>query len=92
MKLGGWNGKDIIGLWIFIVILASTSALLSYTIFSHTDQHILSGALAMSTGAILAMIADIMLPEVFSETGEYTSLLMAIGFLISFTLSQLKFH
>ena len=91
MKLGGWNGKNIMGLWISVLILAFTSAMLSYIIFSHTDQHILSGALAMSAGAILAMIADTMLPEAFSETREYTGLLMAIGFLISFTLSQLKF-
>lgn len=91
MKLGGWYGKDILGMWIFVLILTSTSAMISYIVFSNTDHYILSGALAMTSGGIIAMIADTMLPEAFSEMQEFTGLFMAMGFLISFILSHLSF-
>lgn len=92
MKLGGWNGKDVLGLWIFVLILTSTSAMLSYIIFSHTDYYILSIVLSVTAGAIIAMIADTMLPEAFSEMQEFTGFFMAMGFLISFILSHLTVH
>ena len=92
MRLGGWSGRQIVGIWIFVIIITAISAMLSYIIFSHTDKHILAGALGVSAGALLAMIADTMLPEAFNEMQEWTGLLMAMGFLMSFVLSHLAFH
>lgn len=92
MRLGGWNGKDIMGIWILVIILTAISAMLSYIIFSNTDKHILAGALGVAAGALLAMIADTMLPEAFDEMHEWTGLVMALGFLLSFILSHMKLH
>lgn len=92
MRLGGWNGKDIMGIWILVIILTAISAMLSYIIFSHTDKHILAGALGVASGALLAMIADTMLPEAYDEMQEWTGLIMALGFLLSFILSHMKLH
>lgn len=89
MKLGKWTLKSIISLWGFITILSSASAMLSYIILSNTDQHILALALGMSAGAIISMIADIILPESFKETREFTGIIMSLGFLASFILSHL---
>ncbi|MCL2687202.1 MAG: ZIP family metal transporter [Methanobrevibacter sp.] len=92
MKLGGWSGKEILGIWVFVIILTAVSAMSSYIVFSHTDQHILAGALGVAAGSLLAMIADTMLPEAYSEMHEWTGFLMAMGFLMSFILSHLAFH
>ena len=92
MRLGGWKGKNIIGIWILVIALTAISAMLSYIIFSHTDKHILAGALGVASGALLAMIADTMLPEAFNEMHEWTGLVMALGFLLSFILSHMKLH
>ena len=88
MKLGKWGKKSIFGVWIFVILLAPLCAMLSYNIFSSTDHQIIAIALGISAGAIISMIADIMLPQSFNETQEYTGVLMALGFLISFVLSQ----
>lgn len=92
MKIGGWKSKSVLGMWVSVVILTGVSAMLSYIIFSFTDQHILSGALSVSAGGILAMLSSTMLPEAFKETKEYTGLILAMGFLLSFILSHLAVH
>lgn len=89
MKLGNWSKKLIFGVWIFVILLSFISAMLAYIIFSNTDQHILSLALGISAGAILSIIADLLLPEAFNETKEFTGTLLALGFLLSFILSHL---
>jgi ZIP family zinc transporter len=90
MKLGGWSQKSIFLVWISVIILTAISAMSGYSIFSHTDHHILSGALAIAAGALLSMIADVMLPEAYIETHEFTGLIMSIGFLLSFVLSHIS--
>ncbi|WP_409199807.1 ZIP family metal transporter [Methanobrevibacter sp. DSM 116169] len=89
MKLANWKRKNIIGVWILVTILATIASALSFIIFSSTDYFILSIALGISAGALISMIADVMLPEAFKETHELTGILMALGFLTSFILSHL---
>lgn len=89
MKLGGWSGKSIFKVWTFILLLSAFSTLFSYSVFSHTDHHILSGALGVAAGALIAIIADVLLPDAYNETHEFTGFLMALGVLLSFILSHL---
>ncbi|WP_067092081.1 ZIP family metal transporter [Methanobrevibacter curvatus] len=89
MKLSGWRKKSIFSVWIFVTIITGISAMLGYIIFSQTDHHILSFALAMAAGALISMIADVLLPESYKITHEFTGLFMALGFLLSFILSHL---
>jgi len=92
MKLGGWKAKEIFKIWTLVILLTTTSAMLSYIIFSHTDKHLLSAVLAMAAGGFIAMIADTLLPEAYDEMQELTGLIMGIGFLISFVLSHLTMY
>jgi ZIP family zinc transporter len=88
MKLGKWGKKSIFHVWILVVLLSPICAMLGYIIFSNTDHHILSLALGISSGAIISMIADTMLPQAFNETQEFTGTIMGLGFLTSFILSH----
>jgi ZIP family zinc transporter len=44
---------------------------------------------AVAAGAILAMIADTMMPEAFETAHEYAGLVTVAGFLAAFALSKL---
>jgi ZIP family zinc transporter len=43
----------------------------------------------VAAGAILAMIADTMIPEAFAKTHALTGLITTLGFLSSFAISRL---
>ncbi len=43
----------------------------------------------MAAGAILAMLADTMIPESFEEAREFTGLTTVAGFPVAFVLSKL---
>jgi ZIP family zinc transporter len=76
-------------LWFTIAIITSISSLIGYSIFSQLPKDVVAATLALASGALLTMIADTMLPEAFAETHEYTGLIMAFGFLLSFVLSNI---
>jgi len=44
---------------------------------------------AVAAGAILAMVADTMIPEAFERTHLYVGLVATFGFALSFALEQL---
>ena len=43
---------------------------------------------AVAAGAILAMVADTMIPEAFEKDGLYTGLITAFGFIAAFAISR----
>jgi zinc transporter, ZIP family len=87
MKAMGWGKRRIFGLWLVIAIITSISSLAGYSIFSQFPPDVNAATLALASGALLTMIADTMLPEAFLETHQYTGLIMALGFLLSFILA-----
>ncbi len=87
MKAMGWSKRRIFGLWFSIALITAISSLAGYSIFSQFPPDVNAATLALASGALLTMIADTMLPEAFLETHEYTGLIMALGFLLSFILS-----
>jgi zinc transporter, ZIP family len=88
MKKMGWQKRKIFGLWLFIAIVSGVSSLAGYSIFSHFPPDVNAATLALASGALLTMIADTMLPEAFSKTHEYTGLIVAFGFILSFILAM----
>jgi ZIP family zinc transporter len=89
MKAMGWKKRSIFGLWFTIAIITGLSSLAGYSIFSHFPPDVNAATLALASGALLTMIADTMLPEAFQETHEFTGLIMSLGFLLAFVLSQM---
>ena len=45
---------------------------------------------AVAAGAILAMLADTMIPEAFAEAHEFAGLITVCGFLLAFVLTKLS--
>lgn len=88
MKRSGRSAFYIFSLWVGIAVILGFSAFLGYVVFSQLSPQIISVTIALAAGAILAMIADTMIPEAYEKTLDYTGLITVIGFIISFILSK----
>jgi ZIP family zinc transporter len=88
MKNMGWGKRSIFGLWLIIAIISGVASLAGYSVFSKFPPDVNAATLALASGALLTMTADTMLPEAFSKTHEYTGLIVALGFILSFVLSM----
>lgn len=88
MKHMGWSKKSIFGLWLIIAIISGVASLAGYSVFSQFPPDVNAATLALASGALLTMTADTMLPEAFSKTHQYTGLIVALGFILSFVLSM----
>jgi len=79
----------IFGLWGAIAAISGVAALLGFAVFSHFSAAVIAATTAVAAGAILAMLADTMIPEAFEYAHNLTGLITVAGFLIAFMLSKL---
>jgi ZIP family zinc transporter len=89
MKKAGRSAAYIFGLWTGIAVISGAAALLGYVIVGDLGAGVVAATDAVAAGAILAMIADTMIPEAFEANHDYAGLVTVIGFLIAFGLSHL---
>jgi ZIP family zinc transporter len=64
--------------------------LIGYTVFSHFSPEVIAATIAVAAGAILAMLADTMIPEAFAEAHNFSGLITVLGFLVAFILTKLE--
>ena len=64
------------------------AALVGYALLDGADPSLIAGITAVAAGAILAMLADTMIPEAFEESGSLAGLFTSLGFLTAFALSR----
>jgi ZIP family zinc transporter len=89
MRQAGRSARYVFGLWIGIALLSGGAALAGYTVFSRFSPAIIAASTATAAGAILAMLADTMIPEAFAETHDLAGLITVLGFLTSFLVTKL---
>jgi ZIP family zinc transporter len=89
MKKAGRSAAYVFGLWIAIAAISGLASLVGYTLFSGFSSDIIAATEAVAAGAILAMIADTMVPEAFEVAHDFAGLITVVGFLAAFTLSHL---
>lgn len=87
LKVAGWSLRRVVLMWSLVIVASAVSAAAGYTLLG--PSHGRTGAMvqAFAAGALLAMVADTLLPESFDVEGVYTGSLVAIGFAISLMLS-----
>jgi len=89
MKKARRSATYVFGLWTGIAVVSGLAALAGYAIFAGFSAEIIAATEAVAAGAILAMIADTMIPEAFDVAHDYAGLITATGFLVAFGLSKL---
>ncbi|MFN0073687.1 MAG: ZIP family metal transporter [Chloroflexota bacterium] len=88
MKAAGRSASYIFGVWGAIALASGLAALAGYTVFSGFSPEIIAGTTAVAAGAILAMLADTMIPEAFEGAHDFSGLITVAGFLSAFMLSK----
>lgn len=89
MKKANRSVIYVFGVWTGIAVISGVAALLGYSIFSRFSPDVIAGTTAVAAGAILAMLADTMIPEAFAEAHDFAGLITVLGFLAAFVLTKI---
>ncbi|MDX3098002.1 ZIP family zinc transporter [Streptomyces sp. ME19-03-3] len=88
MRRAGRSKSYVFGVWGAIAAASTVSAVLGYTVVGAFSPAVIAAVTAVAAGAILAMIADTMIPEAFEDAHLAIGLVTVSGFLVSFALSH----
>ncbi|MET9951743.1 ZIP family zinc transporter [Streptomyces sp. NPDC006339] len=89
MRSAGRSRTYVFALWSGIAVISGLAALAGYTLLGGASDATMAVITAVAGGAILAMIADTMVPEAYSKVHLLTGLVTVVGFLSAFALSHL---
>jgi ZIP family zinc transporter len=89
MKKAKRPARYVFGVWGGIALVSGLAALAGYAVFSHFSGEVIAATTAVAAGAILAMLADTMMPEAFEEAHDLAGLITVAGFLAAFVLTKL---
>jgi ZIP family zinc transporter len=89
LRTAGWARRRVVIMWVVVLAASAVSAALGYALLDPTQGELAALVEAFAAGALLAMVADTMLPEAFQIEGPFTGSLVAVGFAISLVLSAL---
>ena len=90
MKRAGRPATYVFGVWGVIAVVTGIAALIGYVVFSRFSDAVVGATSAVAAGAILAMLADTMIPEAVEEAHAFIGLMAVTGFLIAFVLAKVE--
>ena len=87
LKAAGWPQGRVVLMWSAVVLVSALAAAAGYALLDPASGR--TGALvqAFAAGALLAMLADTLLPEAYAVEGVFTGPLVVAGFAVSLALS-----
>lgn len=88
MRAAGRSRGYVFSLWGGIAVLSGLAAWAGFALLGGAPPVVLAVVIALAAGAILAMIADTMIPEAFEQAHLLTGVVTVVGFLLSFALSH----
>lgn len=84
----GFSKQRILLIWSSVALIVAATTVLSYLFLREIDPNILGVLESFAAGAILAMLADTMMPEAYEEGGFLIGLATVLGFLLAFIISR----
>jgi ZIP family zinc transporter len=87
MREQGRSTLQIMGLWATCAVLLTLAVLGGAAWLAESDPSVVSLPLAFAAGAVIASLADTLMPEAFEHGGPAVALSTAAGFVLSFVLS-----
>ena len=87
LKAAGWPQGRVVLMWSAVMLVSALAAAAGYAMLDPASGR--TGALveAFAGGALLAMLADTLLPEAYAVEGVFTGPLVVAGFAVSLALS-----
>lgn len=89
MKNAGRSVAYVFGVWAMIAIISGFAALAGNAVFASFSANTIAATTATAAGAILAMLADTMMPEAFESAHEFAGMITVLGFLAAFVITKL---
>lgn len=89
MKASGRSARYVFGVWGSIAASSGIAALLGFVLLAGASAGTIAFVTTIAAGAILAMLANTMIPEAFERDHALTGLLATLGFLTAFVLHDL---
>jgi zinc transporter, ZIP family len=81
------SGREVLLVWTATAVLLAVAVVVGYGALEGVDDETLSWPLGFAAGAVLASLADTLMPEAFGEGGPPVAYATALGFLASFMIS-----
>lgn len=88
MKRKGRSAAYVFSVWGGIAVASGLAGMLGSLLLADAPAELVAVITAVAAGAILAMVADTMIPEAFENTHLYAGLLATVGFLLSFAIER----
>lgn len=86
MKSQGWSGSFAVCVWAVAAALLTVAVVLGNTLFAGLSDATLAFVRAFAGGAILASLADELMPDAYRNGGPVVAFATAAGFFLSFFL------
>jgi ZIP family zinc transporter len=83
----GWTPRRSIRLWVLVTIVATLSAALGALVADNLKDNWFAFVNSFAAGAVLAMIADTMIPDAFRDAGRWAGFITVAGFALAFLIS-----
>jgi ZIP family zinc transporter len=90
LKAGGWAPRRLLGLWLLVALVCAVAAAAGYTALDDASPATVAAVLAFAGGAILAMLAETMMPEAFKHGGQLVGPVTSLGFALAFVISSFE--
>jgi zinc transporter, ZIP family len=88
MKTAGRGARYVFGVWGGIAVASGLAAALGCLALDGASPTVVAVITAVAAGAILAMLADTMIPEAFERTHALTGLIATLGFLVALAVGK----
>jgi ZIP family zinc transporter len=88
MKRAGRSPGYVFGVWGGIAVASGLAALIGCLALQDASPTTVAVITAVAAGAILAMVADTMIPEAVHTTHLWTGLITTFGFLVAFAIDR----
>jgi ZIP family zinc transporter len=89
MRSGRRSRRFVIGIWTVAAVLLSVAVVVGRVVADAMSPGTLAFALSFAGGAVLASLADTLMPEAFERGRPFNAMATAVGFLLAFVLSDL---
>jgi zinc transporter, ZIP family len=88
MRQQGRTRRFAIGLWSATAVVLAAAVVLGNVALSRAGEGHLAVLLAFAGGAVLASLADTLMPDAYREGGAWVAFATAAGFLLSFLIAE----
>jgi ZIP family zinc transporter len=89
MRSGGLPARAVVGIWAATAAVLTAAVVAGYGALSSVSHETLAFPLAFAGGAVLASLADTLMPEAFEHGRPLNSFATGAGFVLSFVLAEL---